>query len=246
MEPLTFALLLVAGVGTGLVGYLTGLASIISYPALLAAGLPPVAANATNTVALVGVGVGATARASRLAFADRPRRTLQQLALALVGGGVGGGLLLLGGDDVFAVIVPWLIILGSVMLLASPRLTRLRGEGEYWRGYLVALFLVSIYCGYFGAGAGVLVLATTAILTSIPFQRAMVLKSLLLGVANIVASLIFIVSGVVNWWAAAAMGIGCLIGGSLGPPIQKLIPETVLRPVVAAAGFFMAVWLWVR
>nr|NLD40766.1 sulfite exporter TauE/SafE family protein [Actinomycetales bacterium] len=235
-----------AGVGTGLVGYLTGLASIISYPALLAAGLPPVVANATNTVALVGVGVGATARASRLAFADTPRRTAQQLLLALVGGGVGGSLLLLGGDDTFSLIVPWLIILGSVMLLASPRITALRGERESWNAYLVALFFVAIYCGYFGAGAGVMVLATTAILTAIPFQRAMVLKSLLLGVANIVASAIFIATGVVNWWAAIAMGVGCLLGGSLGPPIQKRIPERVLRPVVALAGFAMAVWLWVR
>ncbi|MDO5495742.1 MAG: sulfite exporter TauE/SafE family protein [bacterium] len=245
MEPLTFALLLLAGVGTGLVGYLTGLASIVSYPALLAAGLPPVVANATNTVALVGVGVGATARASRLAFADRPRRTLWQVGIALVGGGIGGTLLLLGGDDVFAVVVPWLIIFGSLMLLASPRLTRLRGENEYWRSYLVTLFFVAMYCGFFGAGAGVMVLATTSILTAIPFQRAMVLKSLLLGVANILASAVFIISGVVNWWAAAAMGVGCLIGGSLGPIVQRLIPERVLRPVVAAAGIFMAIWLWV-
>ena len=241
-----FVLLLVAGVATGLVGYLTGLATIISYPALLSAGLTPVMANATNTVALVGVGIGATARASRLALADTPRRTLQQLVIALVGGGIGGGLLLLGGDDTFSMIVPWLIILGSVMLLASPRITAARGEREYWNTYLAVLFLAAIYCGYFGAGAGVIVLATTAILTSIPFQRSMVLKSLLLGVANIIASLVFIVSGVVNWWAALAMGVGCLVGGSLGPVVQRLIPERVLRPVVALAGFGMAAWLWLR
>lgn len=246
MDLTTLALLVVAGVGTGLVGYLTGLASIISYPALLAAGLTPVHAAATNTLALVGIGVGATARAAGVAFADRPRRTIQQVALSVVGGAIGGGLLILGGDSTFEVVIPWLIILGSVMLLAGPRLSRLRGGGEAWHTYLVTLFFVSIYCGYFGAGAGVMVLAATTILTAIPFNRAMVLKSLILGVANIVSAIIFIAADAVDWWAAIAMGAGCFVGGALGPWVQSFIPERVLRPAVAIAGFALAVWLWVR
>lgn len=246
MEPTTFAMLLLAGIATGIVGFLTGLASIISYPALLAAGLPPVMANATNTVALVGIGVGATAQASRLALDDHPRRTAQQVAIVLVGGAVGSVLLLLSGDDLFSRIVPWLVILGSVLLLASPRLVQIRGEKEMWRPYLAALFVVAVYCGYFGAGAGIMVLAITTILTTIPFQRAMVLKSLLLGIANLTSAAIFIVAGMVNWWAALALGLGCLVGGALGPPLQKLIPERVLRPSVAAAGVVMAGWLWLQ
>lgn len=241
-----FALLVLAGVGSGLLGYLTGLASIISYPALLATGLSPVVANATNTLALVGVGIGATARASRLAFDDAPSRTWQQVGIAVVGGAAGGALLLVGGDDVFALLVPWLIILGSVLLLVSPAISRRRGGRENWAVYLVAMLFVATYCGFFGAGAGIMVLATTSLLTTIPFRRAMVLKSMLLGLANVLASVVFIVAGAVDWMAALALGIGCVAGGAMGPPIQDLVPERVMRAVVVIAGFGMAAWLWLR
>lgn len=242
-----FALLVLAGVMTGAVGYLTGLASLVSYPALLAAGLSPVAANATNTLALVGVGIGSTVRASAVAFDDSPLRTVPQLAIGLVGGGIGGWLLLLGGDSVFEAVVPWLVLVGSFLLLLSPWLNRRRGgQQERWDSYLVVLFFVAIYCGYFGAGAGVILMATMALLTTIPFGRSVVLKSLVLAMANILASVLFIASGVVDWAAAIALGLGCIAGGSLGPVIQRMIPERVLRPVVAIAGFGLAAWLWVR
>lgn len=250
MELTTFALLLVAGVGTGLVGYLTGLASLVSYPALLAAGLSPVTANVTNTLGLVGIGVGTTARAGRR-FRGERAALVRQMLVAAVGGLIGALLLLLGGEGTFEAIVPWLIILASVSLLLQPWLSKLRGESENALAYLGALFVICIYGGYFGAGAGVIYLAITLIATSESFGRAMVLKSVLLGVTNLVAALTFIVSafvfdGPVNWWAALALGLGCVLGGWLGPRIQDFLPERGLRIAVALCGFGLAIWLWVR
>lgn len=250
MEPITFGLLVLAGVGTGVVGYLTGLASLVSYPALLAAGLSPVTANVSNTLGLVGIGIGATARAGKR-FRGERARLVPQLLIAAAGGLVGAVLLLTGGESVFEAVVPWLIILGSVALLAQPWLSRLRGEQDNQVLYLVSLFAICLYGGYFGAGAGVIYLAITLIATSEPFGRAMVLKSILLGVTNMVAALAFIASalflgGPVNWLAALALGLGCFVGGWLGPRIQDFLPERGLRIFVALCGFGLAGWLWLR
>lgn len=250
MEPSAFALLVAAGVGTGVVGYLTGLASLVSYPSLLAAGLSPVTANVSNTLGLVGIGIGTTARAGRR-FRGERARLMPQLAVAAVGGLVGAVLLLAGGESTFEAVVPWLIVLGSVALLAQPWLVRLRGEKDIPVVYLVVLFAICLYGGYFGAGAGVIYLAVTMIATSEPFGRAMVLKSILLGVTNLVAAVAFIVSalfldGPVNWLAALALGLGCVLGGWLGPRIQEFLPERGLRIFVALCGFGLAVWLWLR
>lgn len=248
MESTTFALLVLAGVGTGLIGYLTGLASLVSYPALLAAGLSPVTANVSNTLGLVGIGVGTTARAGKQ-FQGEGRSLFTQLAVAGVGGLVGATLLLVGGEGAFEAIVPWLILLGSAALFAQPWLARLRGESDRSGLYLVMLFLICIYGGYFGAGAGVIFLAVTLILTSQPFYRAMVLKSLLLGITNLVAAGAFVVASFVfgtpiNWLAALALGLGCLVGGWLGPRVQEFFPERGLRIFVAICGVGLAIWLW--
>ncbi|GAB3622482.1 sulfite exporter TauE/SafE family protein [Mariniluteicoccus endophyticus] len=242
----TFLLLIAAGVGSGLVGYLTGLASLVSYPALLAAGLSPVAANVSNTLGLIGVGIGSTARAGSTLREKGPGRLGVQVVVAAVGGLAGGALLLLGGEGTFERIVPALILAASLLVLVSPRLSRLRGERESAVAYAVGLFFVSVYGGYFGAGAGVLFLALALTATSETFQRAMILKSVLLGVTNLTAALLFIALGPINWLAAIALGLGAFVGGNLGPVVQRLIPEMVLRVVVAISGTFLAVWLWVR
>lgn len=244
MTGTTFLLLLAAGLGSGLVGYLTGLASLVSYPALLAAGLSPVAANVSNTLGMVGVGLGSTARAGATLRERGPGHLGVQAVVAAVGGLVGGLLLLRGGEGTFERIVPALILLASVLVLLSPRLAQLRGDRESALAYAVGLFAVSVYGGYFGAGAGTLFLALTA--TSETFSRAMVLKSVLLMITNLVAAILFMVAGPVNWWAALALGAGAIVGGNLGPAVQRMIPERVLRWVVALSGVFLAAWLWLR
>ncbi|EME16625.1 sulfite exporter TauE/SafE family protein [Rhodococcus triatomae] len=245
MSALDYLLLVVAGFGAGLVGFVTGLASIVSYPALLAVGLTPIAANVTNTVALVAVGIGSTANSLRELTELGPK--LWRWAALCAAGGLAGALLLLWAPEgSFEAVVPYLVVAASVALLAQPRVRELAGGREFPVLFPAALAVVAVYGGYFGAGAGVIFLALTLICTAMSVWQATILKSFLLGVANLVAALVFAGSGEVHWGAAAAMAAGCLLGGWCGPPVVKVIPPSVLRVGVAVAGFGLAGWLALR
>ncbi|GCE43455.1 sulfite exporter TauE/SafE family protein [Rhodococcus sp. USK10] len=245
MSLLDIGLLVVAGFFAGLVGFVTGLASIVSYPALLAVGLPPVTANVTNTVAMVAVGVGALSNSTR-EVADTGPKLWRWALYSAAGGLVGAGILLLAPAGSFEAIVPFMVAFAALALLLQPRLRALAGGRDMPRTYSVSLFVVAIYGGYFGAGAGVIFLAIALILTSEKIWRATILKSFLLGVANLVAAIGFAAFGPVHWGAAAAMAIGALAGGWCGPPVVRRIPPSILRVVISMAGFGLAVWLWVR
>ena len=235
---------MLAGVGGGICGYLTGLASLVTYPALIAAGLSPVTANVSTTLGVLFIGIGSTISARGRLRELGLRRLGRDVAVALVGGGIGGGFLLLGGDSGFEAVVPWLVLAASLMLAAQPRLTRVRGDVDMPRPYLFGLALTCLYGGYFGAGAGVLFLVVSLLTSTVGFERSMMLKSTLLAASNLAASLVFIAAAPVDWWAALAMGIGCLIGGRLGPRLQGLVPQKVLRAVITLAGIGLAIWLW--
>lgn len=238
-------LLAVAGFFAGVVGFVTGLASIVSYPALLAAGLSPVAANVTNTVAMVGVGVGALTNSAREVVDTGPRVWWWTLYAAL-GGATGAIVLLVAPPGSFEAVVPGLVALAALALLLQPRIRALAGGRDLPRVFAVAVFVVAVYGGYFGAGAGVVFLALILICTSEQIWRASILKSYLLGVANLVAAIGFAVFGPVHWVAAAAMAAGAFAGGWCGPPLVRRIPPNLLRVTVALAGFGLAVWLAVR
>lgn len=234
-----------AGFVSGLVGFVTGLASIVSYPALLSVGLSPVSANMTNTVALVAVGVGALANSSR-EVADTGPRLVRWSVYSAAGGLLGAVILWRAPEGSFESVVPALVAFAALALLLQPRIRALSGGADRPGLYSAMLFTVSVYGGYFGAGAGVIFLAATLILTSETVWRATILKSFFLGIANLVAAIIFAFSGQVHWVAASAMAVGALLGGWCGPPVVKKIPPSVLRVAVAVAGFGLAVWLWVR
>ncbi|WP_409484636.1 TSUP family transporter [Arsenicicoccus dermatophilus] len=244
MTPSTFLLLVGAGVGAGVVGYLTGMASLVSFPAMLAAGLSPVAANVSQTIGLVGIGAGAAARSTSTLLAGGRRDLLLQLALSALGGLLGGGLLLAGGEGSFEAVVPWLVLVASVLVLLSPRLRAAQGGRTAPRWvYLAGVLAMSTYGGYFGAGAGTIYLAVALLASTETFARSMILKSVLLAVTNLVASVLFALSGVVHWWAAVALGLGCVAGGHLGAALQDHVPEPTIRRAVAVAGVGLAWWL---
>ncbi|NMO01220.1 sulfite exporter TauE/SafE family protein [Gordonia sp. TBRC 11910] len=242
MTVLDLAFLVVAGFATGVVGYVTGLASIVSYPALLAVGLSPVAANVTNTVSLVAVGVGATAKASGKLF-ERGRTLAIWSACAAAGGIVGAVLLLASPADAFQLVVPYLVGAASIALLAQPIVRRHIGDAQVPHIIPVSVFLVSIYGGYFGAGAGVIFISLLLVFTAETMWDTAILKSFLLGVSNLVAAVGFAVFGPVNWTAALALGAGALVGGWCGPPIVAVIPPTFLRIAVGIGGLGLALWL---
>lgn len=233
-------LLFAAGVGAGLIGYLAGLASLISYPALLAVGLSPLAANATNTIAIIGGGWGAAVSGSKMLRQAERRRLITECVLAAIGGIAGALLLVVTGEKVFATVVPWLIALAAVTLLLSPSIKRLSGSTERWGLYRIVLLVVCVYGGYFGAGSGIVLLATLRILTSYPWVKSVLWKTILLALANVTASVIFIFLAPIAWSAALIMFVGNIVGGYLGPTVQRWIPETLSRYVIAAGGLYLA------
>ncbi|MGW0038185.1 sulfite exporter TauE/SafE family protein [Gordonia sp. NPDC003376] len=242
-----FALLVLAGFGAGLIGYVTGMASLVSYPALLAVGLSPISANVTNTVALVSVGVGSMSQSGRVLLDGDRRRLGIGIVAALIGGSIGALVLILAPPNSFRIIVPYLVALASVALLIQPRLRRLASKhvDRPWIWYS-GLCIIAIYGGYFGAGAGIVILALALVVTSEPLWRATLLKSLFLGVANLAAAIGFAFSGHVHWVAAVGMAIGCLVGGWCGPPVVKRLPAEPLRIMVGIGGLGLALWLGIR
>ncbi|MDQ2754495.1 MAG: sulfite exporter TauE/SafE family protein [Actinomycetota bacterium] len=238
------ALLVVAGFAAGLAGSIAGLASLISYPALLAAGLPPLTANVTNTAALIFSSVGSVA-GSRVELVGQGRRMRRLGALGVIGGMAGSALLLATPAGAFELVVPWLVGLASVGILIqrSPERLARRHHGGDGRALPVATLAIGVYGGYFGAGAGVFLLAVLLLETSETFARSNAAKNVVLGAANAVAAIGFAFFGPVRWAAAIPLAIGFLVGGRLGPPLVRRAPSGPLRVLIAAAGIGLAVHL---
>lgn len=239
------ALLLAAGVGAGLAGSVAGLASLFSYPALLAIGLPPTTANVTNTVALLSNTVGAVA-GSRPELAGQGTRVRRFAVPAVLGGAAGAGLLLLTPEGGFEKIVPFLVAGASVVLLAAPRIRRIALERHGTDGpwLVVGLGLVALYGGYFGAAAGVLVLAMLSVTQPLSLLQSNAVKNVLTGLANAVAAAGFALFGDVAWAAVPPLAAGLLIGSWAGPAVARRLPATALRIGIAIAGIGLAVRLF--
>lgn len=248
MAPDTFLLLVGAGVAAGLAGSIAGLASLFSYPALLAVGLPATTANVTNTVALAFSSVGSVS-GSRPELVGQGA-TIRRLALVvLLGGAAGAGLLLLTPDGTFEVIVPVLVGGASIVLLLQPRIRRAAAESGPHRtspAVVAGLLAVAVYGGYFGAAAGVLMLALLLIGLPVSLLQGNALKNVLLGLANAIAALGFAVFGDVQWWAVLPLAIGLLAGAWTGPAVARRLPTALLRTGIALAGLGLAVALAIQ
>ncbi|MEV4280627.1 sulfite exporter TauE/SafE family protein [Actinoplanes xinjiangensis] len=239
-------LLMAGGVGSGLTGSMAGLASLISYPTLLAVGLPPIAANVTNSVGLLASGAGSAA-GSRVELRGQGPRILRLSVFALLGGTTGAVLLLNTTSAVFERIVPLLIVLAAVVLLLRDQLrgwyTRPRSRfAQPPLGF--AIFLIGIYGGYFGAAAGVLMLAVMSMSMVEPLAVTNAVKSVVLAASNAAAAVLYAFIAPVDWAAAALLGVGCLIGSWIGPALVRRTPERPLRIVIAVAALGLAAYLW--
>ena len=243
MSPLEFALLVMAGVGGGLAGSIAGLASLVSYPALLATGLNPVHANVTNTVALVFSSLGSTL-GSRPELHGQASRVRELAITAVLGGAAGAGLLLLTSPDTFERIAPWLIAAASLVILLQQRIEPEPGHGRRaGPRLLVSIFLVGVYGGYFGAAAGVVLLAVLLAATSDTLPRANALKNVVLGIANGTAAVAFALLADVDWVAAIPLALGLLAGARLGPVIVRRSDARLLRTIIGLLGLGLAVKL---
>lgn len=244
---MTWSWLVLAGVGAGLCGSIAGLASVVSYPALLVAGLPPLAANVSNTVAMMATIVGSWWGA-REESRGHGRRILVLAVLSAVGGALGAVLLLAAPAAVFERIVPWLVALGAILLILRDQLRRwtARRAGEVPRGgplWPLILLAVGVYGGYFGAGVGVVMLAVLSLRHDEPLAVTNAVKNTGTGAANAIAACVYAVVVLVDWSAALALGMGALVGGALGPAVVRVLPERSLRVAVGIAGLGLAVKL---
>jgi uncharacterized membrane protein YfcA len=227
----------------GLTGSIAGLASVATYPALLAIGLPPVTANVTNTVSLVFNGIG-SAWGSRPELAGQGRFVARSAPVAVAGGAAGAVLLLTTPPGAFEKAVPVLLAVASLSIVAARgtphpgRRRRAAGMAE-----MAAIFGIALYGGYFGAAAGVLFLALLLNAGAAGLAHANAAKNVLLGLANTVAAVLFAVLAPVHWPAVIPLGAGCLIGSRLGPVVVRHAPVTPLRILIGAAGLVLAVKL---
>ncbi len=240
----TFLLLVAGGLAAGLSGTMAGLASLFSYPALLAAGLPAVAANVTNTVALTFTSVGAAA-GSRPELTGQWSTVRRFTALTALGGALGAGLLLITPPGTFEKVVPVLIGGAAVVLLFQPQIRAavLRRAGQEHRGgplVLAGILAVAVYGGYFGAAAGVMLLALLLVALPVSLLQGNAIKNVLLGVSNAVAAIGFALYAPVDWWAVLPLAAGALLGSRLGPVLARHVPPTALRVGIATAGLGLA------
>ena len=237
-----------AGAVAGLVGTAGGITSLVSYPALLLAGVAPLQANIANLVALVACWPG-SAIASQPELRGRGPWLLRWGILAAAGGAVGSALLLNTFAGVFSRVVPFLVAAGSLALLFQPWLaarSRWRADAGWGKLLLPAgLATLSVYNGYFGAGSGVLLLALLLLTTDPRMATANAMKNMVVGAATIISAVLFAVLTRVDWAAVAALALGLFVGSLVGPWVARRLPPAVLRWLVALTGLALAVRLWV-
>jgi len=243
-----FILVGLAAVAAGMVNALAGGGTLITFPMLTAVGIPAVAANVTNTVALCPGYLGATLAQSNDLRGQKGRLWLL-LPAGVIGGIIGGILLLNTGERVFRALVPFLILLASGLLAVQDpvRAWLLRrsaqagstAASEKWT--MLPVGLAAIYGGYFGAGVSVIVLATLGLTLEDSLTRLNALKQAIAFSCNIAAAIFFVFSGRVVWPVALVMAVGALIGGALGGRLAGRIKPATLRWVVVVIGVVVAV-----
>lgn len=237
-----------AAVAAGAVNAIAGGGTLITFPVLTAVGIPAVAANVTNTVALCPGYLGATL-AQRKDLRGQERRLLLLVPAAVIGGIIGGILLLNTGERIFRELVPFLILLASCLLAVQDpvrawlvrRAGRSGATGTGELGAVLPVAAAAVYGGYFGAGLSVIVLAVLGLALEDTLTRLNALKQALSFSVNTAAAIFFLFSGKVVWPMAIVMAVGALIGGALGGQLAGRIKPSALRRIVVTVGIIVSV-----
>lgn len=239
-------LIFVAGGAAGLINTVVGTGTLITFPTLLALGVPPLLANVSNSIGLAPGSISG-ALASRQELVGQRTRILRYGLASLIGA-VGGALLLLRLPSVaFDAIVPVLIGLGCLLVIIGPWLSRRvaarrerlgtpvgPADGPPW--LFGVIVLTGAYGGYFGAAQGVLVIAVMGVALSETLSRINGLKNVLTGIANAVAGVVFVAISQVSWSIVAALALGSVLGAQVGARVGRKIPPTIYRVVIVAVG----------
>jgi uncharacterized membrane protein YfcA len=230
-----------AGLTAGAVNAVVGSGSLITFPVLLAVGYPSVTANVSNTVGLVPGGVSG-AIGYRRELGGQGRRAATLAAGTALGALTGGILLLALPSSVFDAVVPVLILLACALMALRPK-PKAAGAGGRTGAAVAAAFFTGIYGGYFGAAQGIILIGLLRLCFSDGLQRLNALKNVLVGLANGVAAVLFIVVAHVAWGAAGLIAVGSVVGAQLGAHYGRRLPEEVLRRIVVVGGTAVAVIL---
>jgi uncharacterized membrane protein YfcA len=253
LSPIDFVLVSLAAVAAGAINALAGGGTLITFPMLTAVGVPAVAANVTNTVALCPGYIGGTLAQANDLRGQRGRLWIT-LPAGLIGGLIGGILLLQTGEKLFRQLVPFLILLASALLAVQDPvrawLTRRLGAHQSSAGLekwsWLPVGLAAIYGGYFGAGLSVIVLSALGVTCEDTLTRLNALKQLIGFSANVAAAVFFVFSGHVVWAAALVMAVGALLGGTLGGRLAGRVKPSTLRWIVVSIGVIVSVIYFVR
>jgi uncharacterized protein len=242
-----------AAVAAGLVNALAGGGTLISFPVLIALGVPPLAANITNAVALCPGYFGATLAQLRNLEGQRKRASVL-IPISAVGGIAGAIILVHTRERTFEALVPWMLMTAAVLLaiqepVRAMVLRRIDARQQPGSTSVLTMFAVlaaSIYGGFFTAGMSVLIVAVLGLTCSDTFTRLNALKQMLAFTVNIAAVMFFVTSEHVIWSATAVMAIGAVAGGALGGKVAAKINPSILRWVVVAAGASIAIVYWIK
>jgi uncharacterized membrane protein YfcA len=240
----------VAGAGfvAGAVNTIVGSGSLITFPTLLALGLPPVVANVTNTVGLVPGSLSGAIGYRRELRGQLAR--VVRLGLAGVAGGLLGGVLLLAfPSSVFEKVIPFLVLTAVVLTLLRRRLSErvaARGGRTDREGFVLvaAVFLTAVYGGYFGAAHGVILLALLGVFLNDDLQRLNAVKNVVAALVNTAAAILFILASDVRWSVAAVEAAGAIVGGQLGARFGRRLPPNVLRAAIVVIGVVVSAKLF--
>ena len=228
-----------AGLAAGVINTVAGAGTLVTFPALLAVGYPPVLANVSNTVGLVP-GSLSGAVGYRAELAGQGARLLRLGAASVLGGLTGGVLLLTLPEQAFKAIVPVLIGLACVLVVLQPRLAARLTPGVHRPAarplLLLGVYGAGVYGGYFGAAQGVLLIAVIGLLVDESLQRVNAAKNVLALLVNAVAAGFFILVTDVAWAAAGLIALGAVAGGQLGALVGRRIPDRLLRAAVVVVG----------
>jgi hypothetical protein len=250
IDPVVLLLAFAAALAAGLVNSMAGGGTLLTFPTLLAVGLESKVANATSTLGLLWGSLGG-AMGYRQEIRRHGRDALLFFLPCLVGGLVGGLLLLWTKEHTFRWLAPWLILAATMLFMLQGVVTRYAGQskampqaasGRRWLLVIPLQFLVAVYGGYFGAGIGILMLATLGLLGIDDLHQRNGLKNLGALCINSVAIPVFIVNGLIDWPVALVMAVGALTGGYLSAGIARRIGTKYVRYVVIAVGLLATVW----
>ncbi len=236
-----FLLFIVAIIG-GAINSVAGGGTFLTFPILLMNGLPPIIANATNTIAL-WPGTIASAYAYRNYFYSSKKELLKLGGVSLIGGIIGSILLLMTPEKRFEVMIPYLLLVASIIFTFGKKFISIinkdiseHGAAKYYKAAIVIQLLVAVYGGFFGAGIGILMLAMLILMGMDNIHQMNGLKSFLAFIVNGVSVLIFIIADIIEWKSAVVMIIGAAIGGFLGAHYaQKTSPQAIRAAVIIIA-----------